>query len=289
MRNFYIIIAIFICHSISAADLLSSGNHLPMPESIKTKSTNDDTQNKQTDINKKVNFYIDGAKVSRSEFKKQMKKITLLEETKSAYKTENGGVTEYDAADSSGARYRYELEHGLDFENYNLWHIPEEPLLNVTTPWQISLRISDDLVISASIKNVSEYQQYLLFHHNCLQPFILNLLNEKTGEIIKASDLRDYSALTDNATETSFIVIAPGDSIFIESRPMIKDEDGAYHLKWDCFNFEKLHPGRYSAWILWQSSVDRWQDSKTREMVAPGTIWLGDIESNKIKFTLPVN
>lgn len=159
-----------------------------------------------------------------------------------------------------------------------------KPARPTEAPLVLDLSLADGLQLVARVKNVSAAAQSLL-HGEPHQPSVL-VLASLAGQPIVAFDERRIAKHDSRVYCADFQTLAPGATAPLDSA-RFQREPGGYQLQWGPFRMTDIPPGVYTARLTFRSAITQCMDEETgKQRPCPG-VWLGQVESNTVRVTLP--
>lgn len=182
---------------------------------------------------------------------------------------------------------------------------PKETKMKRENNISLKLTINDDLVIKVEMLNRSGSTLYFLYdtYERLKKSLELHIVNEKGKKIDLPEIITVKYSLKKRRTPYDFTEVKDGESATVfETRfkrsgdkswaPQYKrlkiNTTRSYDLPWRAFHlYTGIMPGKYRAFVTWDSTVEGWIDEKTGELVKKKGAFKGKLKSNKVSFTLP--
>ena len=154
--------------------------------------------------------------------------------------------------------------------------------VNENTVFKLNLELIDGKILKAELQNISSSTQLIL--HNAVQHSELIILDAHKNQVTSFDD-RSVKKFDNAIYRDAYIELPVGASTSLMQTELKKAADGI-SIKWGPFVFKHIKPGTYSAYVVWNSNIDEWEDEETGKKGKFPTIWKGVVRSNSIELNV---
>ena len=117
-----------------------------------------------------------------------------------------------------------------------------------------------------------------------IQPSRLLLISD-SGKTVTPFDERTRQKFDRTVHEHDFEELDPGEEMQLGEEVFERVSPGLYTLRWGPFRFREIPAGRWKAYIVFESRIDRGVDEAGKSRLVPH-VWKGSTQSNTVEIRL---